>query len=246
MKTTIQLLLVIFFPMLLTAQVNYAQMQEIITDFKKIKQQCNDSAGISFTMKYLYSKESKPAQYLDSLTCLFKTKNGWCYSKIANTEVVQDDSVCVTIYLLEKLIMVGNKVKERTNNLLLDSWDSSFVSNNIDTAYTGTTGNEKTMHFRFKQTSPFYNCSMVYDKISFLPKRFSYIMKSSKVPEKDKSDRDGVVITVLFRNYKKGQISDDFFSTGKYVQVVNGSAQLQPQYKQYHFLQTVPVISKHH
>lgn len=237
--------LLLFSVMVTAFQFSHGQQfSEIIGDITKIKQAMSDSSGISFTMRYLYSKESKPSQFLDSLGGVYKIKGRCIYSKMLGSEVVQNDSVCITVYDVDKTIVAGSAIREKPNDLFINNWDSAFVAYNVDTAFITVKGNIKTMKFRFTKNSSLHSCTIAYDKNTYLPERFSYITTMSKIPETGKPERDGMVITVLFRGYNKAALKRDFFSTDKYITVQNGKAVLKPAYQAYKLFQSTSRIGK--
>jgi hypothetical protein len=194
----------------------------------------------SCSISYLYSKESAPHKYLDSLPGLYKSSGNTRYTKIGNTEAIENDSVAVAVFNDSKTIMTSPVSAERGNDqgLFLNKIDSAFVGRNSKTVTIVQKSGIKTMTFLFTDSSQYYNCIVVYDAKTYIPQTISYILRDTKLSESGKPPGDGGVITLRFTGYTHSAFDASLLNVSKYVNIAAGQKNaLQPAYRGYNLYQ---------
>ncbi|HWK02512.1 MAG TPA: hypothetical protein VNS58_02705 [Puia sp.] len=204
----------------------------------------------SCVVGYYYSKESTPTAYLDSLWGQFKLSGGSRYTRIGNTETIQNDSVVVLVYNDDSTLMAGpvspDNLAPMAQGLFVNNLDSAFIAGNTDSVTITTLNGLKTLFFVFNDSSRYYNCKLVYDSATYIPKSLSYVLRSSKTPETGQPTGDGALITIFFLGYSHAAFDVSGLNTGKYITIgSDGKAAAQPSYSHYNFIQTsdFPVTS---
>lgn len=211
----------------------------------------NDTSNYtSCVVGYYYSKESTPTAYLDSLWGQFKLSGNSRYTRIGNTETIQNDSVVVMVYNDDSTLMAGpvtpDNLTPAGQELFVNNLDSAFIAGNTDSVTITTLNGLKTLFFVFNDSSRYYNCKLVYDSATYIPKSLSYILRSSKIPETGQSPTDGALITIFFLGYSHAAFDVSALNIGKYITIgSDGTASAQPAYSHYNFIQTsvFPVAS---
>jgi hypothetical protein len=219
-----------------------ASFSEVMHDLNLIQQNFRVPEGsyVSCSISYLYSRESRPDTYLDSLPGLYKSSGSSRYTKIGNTEAIQNDSLLLAVYNDDKAI-VASPVSYATRNdhgLFLNKVDSAFVATNVRAASITESHGLKTMFFYFTDSSLYYNCNLVYDADTYIPQTISYIFRSTKLAESGKPPSDGGVITIRFSEYSRAAFDTSLLSINKYINPNTGpKAALQPAYSGYSIFQ---------
>jgi hypothetical protein len=204
------------------------------------------NAYISCRVSYYYAKESSPQHYLDSLPGQYRATHDARYSKIANTETVQDDSMLLLVYNDSHEILV-NAVSPRSANqrsLFINTMDSAFVARNAASISIVQNGGFKNMSFHFSDSSRFFNCDIKYDAVSYLLQSVAYVLKTSKIAESGKPPADGDIISIRFSNYSETPFDPSTISVAKYISLNSEhKASLQPAYSSYSLYQGSPTMN---
>ena len=217
---------------------------EVMQELQRVQNNFESPAGgfLSCNMTYQFSMESTPAKIMDSLQGQFKSSSAIKYLKIGHTETVQNDSLVITIYNDDKVIMVVPiapfSSPHSKQGLLLGDLDSSFISSNVKDVAIIQKGNLKTLSIHFNDSSKYYNCSLVYNATTYLLQSMSYILKQSKIGESGKPTPDGALITIKYSAFSKSSFDLTTLNAGKYIAVDGkGKASVQSAYKGYNVVQ---------
>jgi hypothetical protein len=199
-------------------------------------------------MSFLYSSESKPTAYIDSLKGIYKVSGSDKYLKIANAETVQNDSIVLSIYNDDKVLMLTNSSPNMSTsqNLMVGNMDSAFVARNAKSVTITLKNGLKTMSFVFSDSSQFYNCQLVYDAKTYVPASLSYILKTSKSHESNKPPADGALITIRYSGYSNASFDTSILKVNNYVVIANGGVSSKPNYSGYNLIHQgqIPGITK--
>jgi len=220
-------------------RINYSGIMHDLGLIQKAFKTDFENAFLSCNIKYLYSMESAPQKYLDSLAGLYKANGHSRYTKISKTETVENDSVVLVVYNDDKTIIASSPIySKNTQSLMLSNIDSVFVAANLDSVDIKQKQGQKIMSFHFTHQSAYYSCKIFYDATTYVPHKITYILKSSKVPEAGKPQRDGAVITIEFSGYNSTSFDRSVVDAEKYISILpEGKAVIKPAYNDYKLLQ---------
>jgi len=208
------------FLFVLNTQGQKASFSQIMADLGRMQQNFlpTDSGYISCSIQYLYSKESTPTIYTDSIKGIMKAYQSFRYSKIMNTETLENDSMVLSVYNDSKTIVATPAVRKKGDQrILLLSMDSSFIINNVASATVADKNGQRTLSLTFNDSSLYYRCTMIYDTTNYFPRGIAYILRSTKLSESGKPAKDGGVITIRFTNYSTAPFNTAFLNTDSYV-----------------------------
>src|SRR5450432_2169604 len=227
-----------------------ASYSEIMKELNLIRQKFVTSPGgyMSCNMSFLYSSESKPTAFIDSLKGIYKVNGSDRYLKIANAETVQNDSITLSIYNDDKVLMVTKPSQNMSGgqNLMVGNMDSAFVVRNAKSVTITQKNGLKTMSFVFSDSSQFYDCQLVYDSKTYIPVSLSYILKTSKSHESFKPPADGALITIRYSGYSNASFDTSILKVNHYVVIANGGVSSKPGYSGYNLIHQgeIPGITK--
>lgn len=217
---------------------------EVMRDLQRIQKNFTSDSGqyVVCNMTYLYSMESTPLKFIDSLQGQYKSAGHLRYVRIAHTETIQNDSLVLTIYNDDKVLLAVRKPvgsnAHMGQGLLLYNMDSAFIADNVDTATFILSGNQKTMNFRFNSSSQYYNCSLIYNALTYVPISLAYILRQTKISESGKPPQDGNLITIKFSGYSQATFDASSLNVNKYVQLnTNGNVTAQTSYGSFNIIQ---------
>jgi hypothetical protein len=217
---------------------------EVMRDLKRIQQNFLIDSGqyVACTMTYLYSMESTPLKYIDSLQGQYKSAGRIKYVRIAHTETIQNDSMIMTIYNDDKVIVAVRKpvssFVHMGEGLMLNNMDSAFIAGNADSITIKLSGNQKIMNFRFNPSSQYYNCTLIYNASTYVPISLAYILRQTKLSESGKPPSDGNLITIKFSGYNQAAFDASSLNINKYIQVDSkGSAVAQTAFSSFNIVQ---------
>jgi len=226
-----------------TTKGQKAPYSQVMEEIGKVRNNFKaDSGGyVSCRVNYYYSLESTPSKYLDSLKGLFQLAGASQYNRIGNTETIRNDSEAIVVYNDDKTIMAGPSGSNNGggHELFVDNLDSAFVDGNTDSVTIATQTGITTMSFYFNDSSRYYNCKLIYDAVSYIPRSLSYILRSSKASVAGEPPRDGALITILFPGYSRKAFDTSALNINKYIQIgPDGKATAQAAYSTYNLIQT--------
>ncbi|HEX5024213.1 MAG TPA: hypothetical protein VFV68_03030 [Agriterribacter sp.] len=228
---------------LMLATVTYGQQYDrIVAELDKIRNSYSDSGYNSYTIRYQYAMESAPGKVLDTLSAFFRMKGGKYYCRVAQMEFVQDDSINAAIYHNEKTIVLTNAaISTEKGRLMIDSWDSTFVSTNIDSvAVTGNSTN-RTLNFYFVPGSAYGNCSITYNKETYRPQKITYVQRATQNYKEGAEKPDGIIISILFSAFNKTAFNENLFDYKKFVRRQNKSWSATADFTSYTIVNNVYV-----
>jgi hypothetical protein len=225
------------------AKAQTAYFSQVMNDITLVRNSFRAESGTytSCQVMYDYSMESTPSHYLDSLSWQYKLAGSTRYTKIGNTETIQNDSAVVTLYNDDSTLMAGpvNTGIRSGEELFLNQLDSDFIAQNASSVTITSLARVKTMAFTFADSSRYYNCKLVYDSVTYIPKSISYILRSSKMSESGQPPADGAVITILFTGYSTAAFDTTALNVNRYITIgTGGKATVQAAYGTYNFIQT--------
>jgi hypothetical protein len=215
---------VVFF--LLLSFSSYSQdFTKTMSEIEKIQAAYKGEGYLSYTMKYMYSKESAPTKFLDSLSGNFKTHDSSFYGKLGKIEFLQNAKYNLAVYNQDKILMINKPVKSENKLMPLADWDSVFVAFNMDTTTITDKGNTRTLEFIFAPQANYKNFSIQYDVNTYLLKKLVFTMKQPPTDNgPGQTKQDGNIVTILFSGYNKTAFDTNIFSEAKYI--VNQDGQL--------------------
>lgn len=230
LKTTgLIILLIAFFN-----RGNTQQYAEIITELQKIKNAYADTGYNSFSIKYQYSREAAPGRILDTLSFEYRIKGNRYYCKLDQIELMQNDSVQLSVYNNEKLIVLSNtSIREDMDNIVMSHWDSAFVAEYIDSVAVIGKSNNRTIQFHFTPSAKYSSCSITYNSKTGQPDKVSYVERATQSMEEGQPRPNGIIITMLFSKVNKSTFSESVFDEKKYVQMRGDQWELSSSYKNY-------------
>ena len=203
----------------------------------------DSTSFVSCQVAYYYSMESTPTNYLDSLFGQYKMTAGThLYMKLGNTETIQGDTSLAVLYNNDSTMMVGrpnpaNPVGPTEESLFM--LDSGFVAYNVSAITLTTQAGLKTMVFTFTDSSRYYNCKLVYDSATYMPKSLSYILRSSKMAEAGQPVPDGAQVTIFISGFSRSPFDTSLLNMNRYFTIgADGTVTLQPAYNNYNLVQT--------
>lgn len=79
---------------------------DIIKEISLIQRSYQQASDLSFSIKYLYSRETKPEQYLDSVKGIYKYRQGESVALIDNIEYLYSKEYTITVFNEDKAILV--------------------------------------------------------------------------------------------------------------------------------------------
>ncbi len=219
--------------------------------YSKLAQECykmynvfTDTGYLSYTIKYYYSTEKKPATYTDSVITSMKMHQGNYYGKFKTTEYMQNSQYLLSIYSANTAIMVSNPVIRNATVMPLAKFDSAFLAREIDSAWITETGNVRAIKFRFTDSSAFKNYTINYDKTSYQLQAITYSLKQKYFNKADTAYLPAnPLITILFTGYSKTKFSDTLFDHTKYIQKDTAAGQFKGvgKYSSFEILSTYQV-----
>jgi hypothetical protein len=234
--------LILFLPFRSMAQK--ADFYDVMHDLQLVKQSLQSDSGqyVACNMTFLYSMESTPLKFIDSLQGKYRSAGRLRYVSMANMENIQNDSMVLTIYNDDKVLMVVKKVASSDvhmgQGLLLNNIDSGFIMKNVDTVSITISGSLKIMKFKFTASSPYYNCVLTYNATTYVPASLTYILKQSKLAESGKPVPDGSLITIRYSGYTTAAFDPSFLNVNKYIQMdIQGKASAQSTYGSFNVIQ---------
>jgi hypothetical protein len=198
---------------------------ELLDETEKIHNVYADTGYTSLTMRYFYATEKKPAKNLDSLTFLIKCKGNNYFSTVGKVIYLQNKDYLVTVYLDNELIVISNPVKRQKEIMPVAEFDSGFLATQVDTAWITTSGNNRTIKFRFTDESNYNTYSIAYNKLNYNLQKIVYTLKPP--PSSDTAVTNNLpYISILFSGYSKAKFDTAIFNISKYVeQLIDGSFQ---------------------
>jgi hypothetical protein len=235
-------LLVLYMLIEQSPKAQNASYNEVMHDLILIQQTFMpaEDSYVSCAVSYLHSMQSTPGKYLDSLQGQYKAFGTRRYNKIENTESIQNDSLIVVVYNDERsmLVLPASMSIGKKPGTFINAMDSAFIASNASYIQITQKGGVKTMTFQFAESSRYYNCTLVYDAKTYVPRSVSYILRSSLIPETGQPPRDGSLITILFRGYSNAAFDNSILNVNKYVTInAAGKASLQPGYSGFEYMQ---------
>jgi hypothetical protein len=221
--------------------LNYSQ---VMTEMALIRSNfIPDTTGyVSCYLGIYYSTQSAPATYLDSLFGQFKLAGGMASTRLANTTTLQQDSVLLVLYNDDSTMMAGpldTSGNSTGKQFMLNTLDSNFIADNASNVTLNVQNGIKTMAFTFDDSSRYYNCSLVYDSVSYIPKSLSYVLRGSKIGEDGQPPVDGSLVTIFFTGYSRSPFDTTGMNVYNYISIgTNGKVSIQPAYSSYSLVQT--------
>ncbi len=222
-----------------------ASYYDIMHDMGLIQQNFNADSGtyVNCSMSYLYSMESTPLKFIDSLQGQYKAAGSLRYVRIAHTESIQNDSVNLTLYNDDKVMLAAAKRKrDKTQmgqaGLMINNMDSVFIATNADSVKITQRANQKIMTIYFTASSPYYKGTLIYDATTYVPFSLSYILRQTKIGESGQPAPDGNLITVRFTGYSKSAFDASSMNVNNYIQIdATGKATSQAAFRAYNLIQ---------
>lgn len=203
---------------LVFSSANAQQFETAVTEIQKIQKAYSVPGYISFTVKYLYARETAPSKTLDSLSFYYKMKGKNFHCKTDKIEFLQNDSVNLAIYHNEKTIILSNPSSNiEQGRLSIDNWDSAFIAANIDTVYFSEKNSTKTLHFHFTPESIYSKYSIAYNRNTYRPTKITYIEKATQQFEDGQSKPNGIQITMLFSSFSKAVFNESLFNEQQFI-----------------------------
>jgi hypothetical protein len=202
---------------------------------------------LSFQTMIYYSTESNPTTYLDSLPAIFKLAGPGRYTKIGNTETIQNLTQIVYLYNDDSTLITSPVVIDSLSpypsaagqEFILNNLDSNFIMANVDSMTVSIQNGVKSLEFYFNDSCRYYNCIAKYNPTTYMPISFSYILRSSKATETGEMNGDGAIVTMVFSNFSTAAFDTTPLNTWTYIYIgSDGKAGPQPAYGAYTFIQT--------
>jgi len=220
--------------LIVTVSVPAQDFSKTMQEIEKIKGAYKAGGWLSYQMKYLYSKESAPAKYLDSLTGNFKMHDSSYYGKMAKIEFLQNATASIAVYNQDKIIMLNKPAKQEDKLMPLATWDSVFVAYNMDTTLITDKGNVRTLQFKFAPEANYKNFQIQYDIKTY--RLTKLVITTKQVPVDNgggQVKQDGNIVTILFSNYSETAFDAAVFSEKKYMQIEGGQWATTAAYNSY-------------
>ncbi|MEO5889696.1 MAG: hypothetical protein ABIQ31_05550 [Ferruginibacter sp.] len=215
----VPLLQVLLFTPIIQGQVD--QNNPAIKKLADIAAAYKSANRLSFDVNYLYSTESRPNTYLDSLSGSFKINGNRYNYKIDSTEFIGNDSINISIFNEDKIIYVNSPANIQSGNPLA-MIDSVMLMNQYSSATLTTVGPLQKIAIVFNPGFMFKKVEYTITPITNLITKMVGVIESSEMydpavkPLFDKRNEYGI-LEVRFRNYGLSGFLDNVFSEGQYL-----------------------------
>jgi hypothetical protein len=186
---------------------------------------------VSCRVDYTYALASDPTHRLDSLTGAYRLWGKMRFTRIGHTETLQDDSAVVVAYRDDHMLMAGPYVpgKSANKDMFFGSLDTAVLAK-ADVALSKDRG-IGAITFRFPDSAKHYNCTLLYDLSTYVPRSMTYIMPGGP--------QGSALVTMYFSAYSREAFDTTALSIRTYIRVgSDGKAQVQPAFSGYRFIQT--------
>ena len=230
--------------------IDYSQAMTELALIKNNFVTTDTTSFVSCQVGYYYSMESAPTTYLDSLFGQYKMTAGThLYMKLGNTETIQGDTSMAVLYNNDSTMMVGrpspaNPISPTEESLFMI--DSGFVAFNVSSITLTTQAGSKTMVFNFTDSSRYYNCKLVYDSATYIPKSLSYILRSTKMAEAGQPVPDGALVTIFISGFSRSPFDTSLLNMNRYFSIgADGTVTLKPAYNNYNLVLTANFLESY-
>ncbi|TDX02074.1 hypothetical protein [Dinghuibacter silviterrae] len=184
-------------------------------------------AFVSCNVDYTYALASDPSHTLDSLTGVYRLWGSTRFTRIGHTETLQDDSTVVVAYHDDHVLMAGPYIPGASagKDMFFGSLDTAVLAK-ADISLT-----KGAITIRFPDSTRHYNCTLVYDPSTHIPKSMTYVMPASP--------SGPALVTMRFSAYSRAPLDTASLNVRTYIKVgMDGKAQAQPAFSGYRFIQT--------
>ncbi|MBN8785009.1 MAG: hypothetical protein J0G98_18260 [Terrimonas ferruginea] len=184
---------------------------------------------LSFDVRYVYTTdtvngETETEQMLGSYTM---SRRRALY-RLGNIEFMQNDSVLISVYHDDKIMMITPRTVNNAGSLLplreaIDSMVSTYSAHYTITHQHNTTDSISTIHFEGDSIAPFAHFYVLYNRESQLITEMRYIyyeededidLPRSSLPDPSRRKRK---LTLYLDNYRFDNISPDLYDPSNYA-----------------------------
>lgn len=218
----ITILLIVWCPKPATAQSSMPSTLE------KIRKAYADQPNLSFSMQYLYSKETAPNTYIDSLSGEYKLCGTLVWSMLDSVETIANADYHLTVYHKEKLLFVDQA--ENQASVSLQFLDSLMKRDNV--VLTKESSGQLT--FTFPENSSYRTATLVYNPSTYLIEKISYSLPG--VPGAEDFTADAYLIQLRFFAYHYDPIDKAIYAVDKYVKRDGSNFLPSEKYADYNIL----------
>lgn len=187
------------------------EMHELV----KIGETYKNALDLSFNMAYTYADSAAPSSPLESLSGIYKIRNGKYWTMIDSIEFVQGQQYDIAVYYGDSTIIV-NEQREYGNILKIPALDSAFQKANIDsmqiTEYNDST---RLLTLFFNQDASYRLYKLQYDKDKYLIRQLQYYVKN--MPNEAGDNTITGLITLNLTNYSEQGVDPFLFQEDRIV-----------------------------
>ena len=218
MKLVMRLTYIFGFYIVLPSISLYGQQVEKgfeLHELVKIGETYKNALNLNFSMTYTYADSALPATPLESLTGLYKIRNGKYWTMIDSIEFVQGQQYDVAIYYGDSTIVV-NEQREYGNILKIPALDSAFQKANVDSMKIMEFNDSTRLLTLFFNLDANYNLyKLQYDKDKYLIRKIEYYVKN--MPNQTGDNSITGLITIDFTNYSEQNVDPLLFQEDRIV-----------------------------
>ncbi len=191
---------------------------------------------LSFDVRYTYAREEKPAVIEDSLSGQYCLDGTRYWTKLANTESINDDNLQVTLFNEDSLLYVAKPTAANANPMSL--LDSLMKNSNISFGYTETPQ-------ELVVTMSLPGAATWKKMVWYISRKTGYLNKMTSLVRSDQlydasvrsqvTDAAAVYVVVetSYSHYATGAYTEKVFDVSQYVQKIGGQYVARAPYERY-------------
>lgn len=184
---------------------------------------------LTFDVRYYYTTDTVNGETeTDQLMGTYTMSHKRVLYRLGNVEFMQNDSLFISVYHDDKVMMVAPRKVDNAGTLLplreaLDSMITTYNSHYTVTHQHNTGDSISTIHFEGDSTAPFAHFYLIYNRESQLITEMKYVYYEGEVSEDlprsslpDSSLRERR-LTIYLENYRFDNISPELYDPSNYV-----------------------------
>ncbi|SIT29741.1 hypothetical protein SAMN05421788_10919 [Filimonas lacunae] len=244
-NTCLVFILLMLAPLLLCAQ-QAKGTGEVLGLLDKIKEKYMQLHQVSVDMRYYYSNENTVGQYIDSLSGWLVMNGDEYLLKMQNVETMVNKRYNVTLFYEDQLMYLSHPVVARSYSPAA-ALDTLFQHSDGVQCQVQYNGNRAEAEVRFPEGGNYKAMKFVIDTANGYMLQSKVVLKTTLLTQgaeeaellKQGYDRYAVV-DVYFNNYRKEQLSDDFFSESRFFTRKDKEFQVTDKYSNYKIFVATP------
>jgi hypothetical protein len=185
--------------------------------------------NLTFDVRYVYTTDTINGETeTEQLQGFYTMSNRKALYRLGNIEFMQNDSVLISVYHDDKIMMITPRQVNNAGSLLplrqaLDSMITSYSAHYTITHQHNTTDSISTIHFAGDSTVPFAHFYVLYDRADHLITAMKYVyyevdeeidLPRASFDDPVKRERR---LTLYFENYRFDNISPALYDPSNYA-----------------------------